>query len=297
MGIKEARSLVALAELGNITRAAEKLHLSASAIFKQLKLLEGELGVPLYEKAGRQLRLTQAAEVLLPHLRGLLAQHDAALAALDEWKGLKNGSLRIGAGPTFGYYVLPSLLDQYRRLYPGVDTYMEAGHGLPLVNSLQQGALDAVFLMASESLEKPDLSTEVTWDFEIVLVSGLKKAPRRCALKDLAGFPFILYKAGGNIEKLIDRYFDEHGFAPRVVMRFDNGEGVKTMLRRGQGLTMLPRWTVEAELKSKTLTLVRLKEPPLLARMALITRKASYVPGPVSALIALARQWQWSKVR
>lgn len=295
MDIKQVRSLVTLAELSNITRTGEKLHLSASAIFKQLKLLEDELGVRLYEKAGRQLKLTQATEILLPHLRSLLAQHEAALLALDEWKGLKSGSLRIGAGPTFGYYVLPRLLDQYRRLYPGVDTYMEAGHGISLIAELRQGSLDAVFTMASDLTEKPDLASEVTWDFEIVLVSGLKQAPRRCALQDLARFPFILYKASGNIEKLIDRYFAEHGFEPRVIMRFDNGEGIKTMLRRGLGLTMLPKWTVEAELKNKSLWLIRQKEPPLIAKMALVTRKTSYVPGPVSALIELARKWRWGK--
>ena len=69
MELKELRSLVALSELGSISLAAGYLHLSPPAIHKQLKTLESELGVRLYEKAGRQLQLTQAAEVLLPYLK------------------------------------------------------------------------------------------------------------------------------------------------------------------------------------------------------------------------------------
>lgn len=94
---------------------------------------------------------------------------------------------------------------------------------------------------------------------------------------------------------MFDRYFDEHGFRPRVIMRFDNGEGIKTRLQRGLGITMPPKWTVEQELKNKTFSLIRQREAPLLATMALITRKASYVPQPVNALIALARKWKWEE--
>ena len=74
--------------------------LSPGAIHKQLKALEQELGVLLYERVGRRLQLTQATEVVLPYLKEMLAQCDLALAALGEWRGMKRGLVRIGAGPT-----------------------------------------------------------------------------------------------------------------------------------------------------------------------------------------------------
>lgn len=295
MDIKEVRSLLALAETTNITRAAERLHLSPSAIFKQLRLLEDELGVKLYEKTGRTLRLTQAAEVLLPHLRGLLTQHEAALLALEEWKGLRGGSLRIGTGPTFCNYVLPALLESYRGHYPHIEPFVESGHSAPILNSLRQGLLDVVFLLAAGVADSPDLQVEAWWEFEIALVTGGPRASRRCHLRDLAAEPFILYKPGTLFERLIDGYFAQHKFEPRVVMRFDNAEGIKTMLRMGRGLTMLPRWTVEAELRGKQFSLVRLHEAPLTARLAMITRKSSFFPAPVSSFIEMARRWQWGK--
>src|SRR5258708_5191458 len=128
MEFRQLRSLVALADLGGIARVAEKLHLSPPAIHKQLKLLEAELGVQLYEKVGRNLRLTQAAEILLPYSRDLLAGHDGAIAALEEWKGLGRGIVRVGAGPATSVYLLPGLLRKYRRAFPKVDLLIETGN-------------------------------------------------------------------------------------------------------------------------------------------------------------------------
>lgn len=297
MELRELRCLVTLAEAGSITRTAEKLHLSPAAIHKQLKVLEAELDVRLYEKAGRQLRLTQAAEVLLPHIKNLLAQYDAALSALSEWKGLKHGLARIGTGPTMSSYLLPSLLEEFRRLYPDIDLFVETGNSQHLLDCLGKGTLDLTFLISSEMLEAPGLSIEAAWEFDFVLVSGMKGLPRRCRLRDLQEFPFILYKQGSIFENLIDRYFAEKQFHPRVVMRFDTPEAIKAMIRSGLGVSMLPLWVVDAELKSKTLSLIRQQEPALSARVALVTRKLSYAPQPVSAFLEVARKWKWKNTR
>src|ERR1035437_3157916 len=94
MELNELRSLIALSELGNISEVAKHLHLSPPAIHKRLKTLEGELGVPLYEKAGKQLQLTLAAAIMLPHIKEMLAHYQFAITVLDEFKGLKRGSVR-----------------------------------------------------------------------------------------------------------------------------------------------------------------------------------------------------------
>jgi len=221
MELRELRCLVTLAEVGSITRTAEKLHLSAAAIHKQLKVLEDELGLRLYEKVGRQLRLTQAAEVLLPHVKNLLGQYDAVLSALSEWKGLNRGLVRIGTGPTMSSYLLPSLLEGFRRKFPEIELFVETGNTQHLLDCLGKGSLDLTFLISSELLEEPGLLIEAAWDFDFALVSGMKELPRRCRLKGLQEFPFILYKKGSIFENLIDRYFAENRFCPRVVMRFD----------------------------------------------------------------------------
>ncbi len=297
MELKELRSLVALAELGSITLAAEQLHLSPAAIHKQLKILEQELGVRLYEKAGRRLQLTQATEVLLPYLKDLLAQHDSALAALEEWKGLKRGVVRIGAGPTISSYLLPPMLKRFRKAYPGIELLVETGNTPVLLESLGKGAIDLALLVSSDLLEAKDFSVDWHWEFELVLVSHLRQPPRRPHLADLKSFRFILFRKGSRMQEPIDRYFAANGFDPNVMMRFDNAEAIKAMMHAGLGISMLPMWIVDKDLRQGRLTLIRQAEPPLRSKIALISRRASYMPQAVQAFIGQARKIEWKNPR
>src|SRR5205807_1768623 len=199
MEIRQLRSLVTLAELGSLAATAEKLHLSAAAIHKQLRALESDVGLRLYEKNGRQIQMTQAAELLLPYSRDLLAGHDAALSALAEWKGLKRGVARIGAGPTISTYLLPVLLRKFRRAFPEVDLYVETGNTIALIDGIRSGQLDLVLLVGSPLPEESNLVVEASWEVEYVLVSNLRNAPRHCAIAQLHQFPFILYRKGSRI--------------------------------------------------------------------------------------------------
>ena len=293
MELRELRSLVVLADTGNLTKTAERLNLSPAAIHKQLKVLESELGVQLYERAGRQLRMTQATRILIPHIKNLLAQYDAAMLALSEWKGLEHGTVQIGSGPAMSSYILPFLLEEFRRTFPEVELSVETGTKSDLMEGLANGSLDLIFLITSDPLEGHRFKEEAAWEFEMGLVSGLQKMPRLCRLADLEKYPFILYKEGLVFDRLIERYFAEAGFRPRVIMRFDNAEAIKAMIRLGLGVSMLPMWTLKAELKNKSLSLIQQREPPLLARITLLTRKLSYLPKPVEGFIKVAQNWQW----
>jgi len=292
MDLRELRSLVTLAKLGSLAKAAGSLHLSAAAIHKQLKVLETELGVQLYEKVGRNLKLTQAAEILLPYSKDLLAQHDAALGAMEEWKGLKRGVVRIGAGPTISSYILPRMLKQFRRAFPRVDLFVETGNSIGLIERLGNGSLDLALLVSSQLPEPANLTVEASWDIEFVLVSNLRQVPRRCRIRDLQKFPFILFQKGSRIETLIDRYFREINFQPTVIMTFDNAEAIKAMIGTGLGISMLPFWIVDADLRKGAFSLIRQQEHPLLSKLELVSRKSTYVPKPVKAFVEVAREFK-----
>lgn len=288
---------MALADCKAIARVADTLALSAPAIHKQLKLLEAELGVQLYEKVGRGLRLTQAAELLLPYCRDLLAGHDTAIAAVEEWKGLKRGIIRIGAGPATSVHLLPGLLRTYRRAFPNIDVVVETGNSVGLIDQLRTGSLDVALLVSSQQAVDPDLSVESTWDMDFVFVSSLEEAPRRCRVSELGRFPFILFRRGSRMQAAIDRYFGELGFHPGVIMAFDNADAVKAMIGAGLGVSLLPFWIVHAELRQGALTMIRQRERPLVASFELVRRRSSYVPNAVTAFIELARSYRFAALR
>lgn len=297
MELKELRSLVALSELGGISLVAEQLRLSPAAIHKQLKLMGSQLGVPLYERNGRDLRLTQAAEVLLPYLKELLAQYDSALSALEEWKGMKRGLVRIGAGPTISSYLLPPILKKFRAAHPGVELLVQTGNTPVLLDNLSKGAIDLAMLVSCDLMEGRNFTVEAHWDFELVLVTHQRQPPRRPRLAEMSGSRFILFPKESRMEQPIDRYFAANGFEPNVIMRFDNAEAIKAMIRAGLGISMLPMWIVDQDLKAGRLTLVRQKEPPLFSKIALLSRRSTHVPLSVQEFVAQARKLEWKNPR
>ena len=295
--LHQLRSFVTLSDLGRIAKVADKLGLSSPAIHKQLKLLEAELGVQLYERFGRSLRLTQAAEILLPYCRDLLAEHDTALAAIQEWKGLKRGIIRIGAGPATSVHLLPGLLRAYRRTFPEVDVVVESGNSVGLIEKLGTGSLDLALLVSSHQAVDPGLSVEQSWAMEFVFVSSLEHAPKRCRVSDLSTFPFILFRKGSRMQDAIDHYFNELDFHPGVIMTFDNADAIKAMIGAGLGVSLLPFWIVHTDLRRGALTMIRQRERSLVSKFELVRRRSSYVPRPVAAFIDLARSHRFAALQ
>lgn len=286
MELKELRSLVALSELGSISLVARRLHLSPPAIHKQLKALEGELGVILYEREGKHLKLAQAASVLLPHFKEILAKYDSVFFALEEWKGLKRGLVRIGAGPTGD--VLPAILRQFEKTSPGIEVQVETGNTGVLVEDLKKGLLDLALVVSSDLKERHDFCIEAIWDFELALVCNPEETVADLRLAALNDKRFILFRHGSRLQEPIDRYFSSQQFEPKVVMRFDNANFIRDMVHSGLGIAFLPLWVIERDLKEGSLRIIPLAGASPISKLALIRRRSSYVPHPVQGFIRLA---------
>jgi DNA-binding transcriptional LysR family regulator len=299
--LHEIQTLEALSRYRSIARTAEALFLTPAAVHSRLKSLESKLGVPLYETAGHSLHLTQAAEVVLPHVRNLILENEAIFASLKEWAGSDAGRVRLATGSTFSSYLLPSLLEAFRRQAPDVEFVVETGKTRLLLDRLARGATDVAITLSSRLLDNPAFQVNAAWEFEFVLVAG-PVATRPdvrgpCALADLEAVPFILHQRGSRLGELIDQYFAQVGFHPNVAMRFDHPATTKAMVQTGLGISLLPIWTVAEELARGTLARIELREPPLIARTALVTRRTSYTPRAVAAFVRMAAGWHWAGER
>jgi DNA-binding transcriptional LysR family regulator len=290
MELRELRSLAVLAESGSISETARAVHLTPAAVHKQLQQLEAELGVPVYERMGGKLRLTAAAEIILPYLKDIVGQHDTALAALAEWKGLRRGLVRIGSGPSLAVYALAKVLSQFHREHPQVEVDMQTGSSQYLLHSLADGALDLILVVAPDLAEDRSLKMLLELSFEIVAVTTIADAPKRASLNSLASFPFLLFRRGTRIENLIEPYLVAHDFRPDVCMRFDSAEAMKATLLSGTGIALMPSYAVEEEIRSGQLIRVRIREVPPLMGVRLLARHTRYTPPAVSAFAILAKQ-------
>lgn len=286
MEFREVKSLSLLATCGSIAETARHMNLTPAAIHKQLKQLEVELQTPLYEKRDGMLQPTAAAEVLLPYFRNILSEFKGSLSALQEWKGVRRGLLRIGSGPSLATYLLPPVLNNFHQQWPGVDADIQTGNSSQLIASLENGEIDLALIVARESSEDASITTVLELRFEIALVTCLAEIPQKCSLHDLAPYPFLLFRRGARIENLIDEYLGTYRFSPNVIMRFDSAEALKATLMSGTGVSMLPSYVAAQEIASGALRQIQKTEPPLTMSVRILLRSGGFVPPAVQAFLS-----------
>jgi LysR family transcriptional activator of glutamate synthase operon len=291
MEFRQLRTLVVLQETGNITQVANTLHLSPAAIHKQLAALQLELGVRLYERVGRNLRMTQVCRMLAPYLREILAQYDATLGAVEEWKGLKRGLVSIGSGPSLSTCLLPLLVARFRRSFPRIEVAIETGNSQSLLHSVVDGNLDVALTVAAEAIE--DVVTIASWDFQLLMVCSPRTAPRHCPISRLNRLPFILFGEGSRVGRLVDRYFTELDLRPNVSMRCDSAMTIRELVRAGMGVSMLPTYLVHADIENGSLSLVRSPGRPLFMKVTLIGRKTGLMSQATGAFVETAKSFTW----
>ncbi len=287
MELRNVRSLVKLAHTGSITRAAADLDLTPAAVHKQLRVLERDLGVKLYQKMGGALHLTEQGKLLLPDLQRLLDDERSVMERAEGSKQLRSGVVRIGSGVSMSACLLPPLLRRFRKQHPGIDIYVEAGNIPALLASLRRGALDVVFL-TEEVLgrSRTELVFEAHWQYELVFLAPRRMAPRRCELAGLSKKPFILFGTGF---RLMEKYFEDLGFNPRVTMRFDHADAMRAMAEAGLGIAVVPYWSVPRAGNASTWILDQ-KEAPLYGHIGMARLKSAHVPRALQSFLDLAKE-------
>lgn len=174
---------------------------------------------------------------------------------------------------------------------------IETGNTPILLDHLKQGSIDFASVVSPDLAEGRDFSVVATWDFELVLVAHTRQTAGRPHLADLRKHRFILFRKGSRMEEAIDRYFGKHGFDPKVAMRVDNPESIKGMVMSGLGVALLPVWVVHKEVKEGRLGIIRQAEPPLYSKIALIQRRARFIPGPLQAFVSEAKKMEKRDLR
>ncbi|MFO3720662.1 LysR substrate-binding domain-containing protein [Pseudomonas sp. HLMP] len=239
-----------VAEHGNISHAAAALHLSQPAVSGQLKLLQEAFGEPLYQRAGRGVRLTAAGEQLLEHAQRLRETFHQAQALRDALRGLERGTLRIGASTTPASYLLPYLIADFHARYPDVAVTTTNGNTAEIVAAL--GTLDIALIEGPPGQELP-LGTGVTaWrEDEIVAIvpsdHPLANGATAQTLEALGAYPLVLRESGSGVRRLVERAFARDGVAMRVALEIAGVEGVKEAVRAGMGIGFVSAMSIRHE--------------------------------------------------
>ena len=277
MNLHHLRIFYTVAQRRSITAAAGDLLLSQPAVSLQLKALEKELGVSLFERGGRKLRLTQAGEVLYRSAVSILHAKDEAERAITELRDGTKGRLILGAGTTGGMYVLPRIVQAYKGSWPETEIVFHIGTTDQILEKLLQNVLDMG--MAGGPIEDRRFVVEPICTDELVLIAAPSHpiaSLGKVTLKDLGGVPFVVPETGSRTRQLVERKLREAGVPLKIAMQLPGTEGVKKAVEAGLGIGMVSRYAVETECLAGVLRLVPLDGWRLTRTMHLVYRSQKY---------------------
>jgi len=262
MELRLLRTFTSVAELRHFAKAADACNLSQPAVSHQIALLEQEVGTRLFNRTGRRVTLTVAGEVLLEEARRILGAVDRARERLQEVTSGAIGRIRLGASPTPGLYVLPSLLAEYRAAHPRYDLHFEIAPVRELCDRVAQNDLDmAVITTAPPSGE---LQSKPLVDDELVAIAGIAFGDarrQRVGPRQLGNDCWILREEGSETGRHVSSWLHRHHIVPAKTMTFEGPDAVKRAVMAGLGVSIVSRLTVREELESGKLVQLGVTSP------------------------------------
>jgi DNA-binding transcriptional LysR family regulator len=279
MDLRQLEIVKTVAETGSFTAAARQLHVSQSAISRQILLLEEELKEPLFLRLGRKVKLTAAGEALLDLSRRVLADvRDTTTAIVETHKTLR-GTVHLAGGMTVCLHVLPSLLKEYRRRHPDVDIKLTTGGTPYLLERLRAGLVDVALLTlpvdGADMIQKPVMREEL-----LLVTHPAHPVARQRQIKpsELEDQSLVLFERGSSTRRVIDDMLVRAQVRPRIVMETENVEILKALVAIGMGMTIIPYQAVAREVRAGQLKCARLDGVSMVRETGWVYMRGARVP-------------------
>ena len=288
MDLRQLEIIGAIAESGSFTAAGEKLHVSQSAISRQILLLEDELGEPVFHRIGRRIRITPAGESLLQLSHRVFRDLQDTVSAISDKRESLRGSIGLVGGMTVCLYVFPTLLAEVRRIHPNLDMRVTVGSTQRSIALLRSGAGDLGLLTLP--IDAEDLVSVPLLQEELLLVTYPTHplaARKRIVAADLDKQPFVLFETGSITRRLVEEFFARERIAPPVIMETENVEIIKAMVRSGLGISIIPWQAADADVATGKLFCSRIAGASLVRQTGWLYPKMGCLPRAVTEVMRI----------
>lgn len=288
MDVRQLEMFSAVVEEKSFTAAAERLHVSQSAVSRQLKLLEEELGTLLFHRGARGATLTDAGEILLAAAHRITREIQDVASQISDTQTLRRGVLRIGGGMTVCLFILPKLLRKFRAHYKNVDLHIITGSTEAILRLLHAREIEIALLTLP--IVGADLEVRPVLKEEMVIVTPPRHVlagQRSVDQRAMARHPLILFETGSNTRKVVDDFFVAEGIALNVIMETENVDIIKSMVAAGLGLAIVPWGAIAHDVKSGRFAWARLRGARLYRETGWVNLKSDHLPRTVSEILRI----------
>lgn len=262
----------------NFSRAAEELLLTQPAVTQQIKALEDEFGLPLFDRSGGHIALTAGGRALLPFAEKMKALSEEAFAAVASASGQQVGELALGASQTIGQYLLPNLVAGFLQVHPKIHVTARSGNTDAMLEALVSRQIHLALIEGPEA--RKDLNIEPFMEDHMVLVvpASHEWANHEMEIDALRTQPLLMREFGSGSRRVVERALAGAGLKKKdlvVSMELDSTEGLLSAVEAGLGVTFVSRWAVRNQLSLGTLKLARIRDLKLSRKFSL-----AYASGP-----------------
>jgi len=281
--IRQLKIFEAVTQHLSYTRAAELLFLTQPAVSMQIKQLESEVGIPLFERLGKKLFLTEAGEELLIYARNISQQLVELNDVMDEIRGSERGRLTIAVATTANYFALKLLGEFYKR-FSGTTINLDVTNRESLLKHLNENTVDMVIM--GQPPESMDVEATPFLDNPLVVIapkghslSGQKSIP----LSVLQQETFIMREHGSGTRIAMERFFEQSGYSISSVMEMSSNEAINQAVEAGLGLGIVSQHTLELELALGRLEILDVESFPIMRHWYLVHRHGKRLTALISA--------------
>lgn len=283
-----------VADTLNFRRAADELHLTQPAITSQIKSLEEGLGIALFDRISRDIRLTPAGTTLLQYVRQIEAISNDAVAALAPFGGQEGIEISIGASHTIAVYLLPRLLLTLQKDWPKLRIHIMGGSTNEILHALTMHQIGVGLIEAPAF--RPDLKIEVFGEDELALIvrpdhRWAEKTELRAA--ELVQEPILLREVGSGMRKFVEEYLEKNGVLRqqlRTSIDMNSTEGILAAVEAGLGVGFVPCAVLDKALMTGSVKVIPLVKGPVRRQLSIVLLNGPEPKGPVGQLLKLLRE-------
>jgi len=270
---KQLNIFSTVAKCGSYTIAAKMLYLTQPAVSMQIKQLEEFVGLPLFERVGKQIGLTEAGQELLTYAESIAQQMDEAKLMLDELKGVERGKLHLTMASTANYFA-PQLIAAFKHQFPRAEITLDVTNRAGLVEAVEHNHTDMAIMGKPPSGHH--LKGVPFMDNPLVVIASPNHPlvyQQPILLSDLADEPFIVREPDSGTRIATERFFDRHHLELIAGMEMNRSEAIKQAVMAELGLGIVSLHTIEMELELKRLVVLKVEDFPIKRKWHIVYRE------------------------
>ncbi|WP_010492626.1 LysR family transcriptional regulator [Paenibacillus elgii] len=295
MELQQLRYFQTVARLEHMTQAAEELNITQPALSRTISRLEEDIGVPLFERKGRHIRLNRYGEIFLAHLERSFLELDQAKKKINDMARIENLSVSIA---TTNVSLFPSLVSAFLRQYPDIRIRQYLRSDINMYQLLEKGEVD--MCISSEPIEGPDVQWDPLFTEELLLLVPREERfvhRQEIRLMEVAGERFISSNTSYDSSNWLEKLCRQAGFVPRILFEGNDSVVIGEMVSLGLGISFIPKplWEKFSELLKDRLHVLTITEPHCTMTTGISRIMGRYLPTAAHTFYSFAIQRTWDE--